>query len=106
MVSTLALYFENTTSNPADVYSFICKMSFEKNGNKTKSVSGGVERHLAMAKPTKKRPRCAHHFLTSLNLFSELKRHVIFGFFSLLRFKPQKLPLVLVRNDDLSLEVG
>ena len=37
-VSMLVFYYKNPCSNPAEVYSLVCKMLFEKNGTKQQSM--------------------------------------------------------------------
>ena len=38
VVSMLVFYYKNPCSNPAEVYSLVCKMLFEKNGTKQQSM--------------------------------------------------------------------
>ena len=41
MVSVLAFYSEDPSSNPAEAYSFFCNVVFEKNENKQKEAGVG-----------------------------------------------------------------
>ena len=41
VVSVLAYYSDNPSSDPADVYSFLLKFVFEKNKNKQKEAGVG-----------------------------------------------------------------
>ena len=41
VVSVLAFYFDDPSSNPADAYSFSVKSVYEKNGNKQKEAGVG-----------------------------------------------------------------
>ena len=42
VVSVLAFYSDDPSSNPAEAYSFSCKIVFEKNKNKQKESRVGI----------------------------------------------------------------